>query len=138
MMENEYEVEKSKFHPEILHAAISFARTAMQYGDANSYSRVQSLFNAYDAELGNEIMMLMLRRNDFNTISLKLTGNGYTVQKISAIKAIRALTSLGLKESKDISDEVEAGKTVRLPGEFTEVQRKQFIQDLVGTGYQAI
>lgn len=132
MMEPE---ENSKFHSKVVQAAIDFSRVVMRYGDVNSYERINAILTAYDPDLPSEIMMLMLRGDDIYSISIKLENHWTSTQKVTAIKAIRAMVPLGLKESKDITDEADAGKTVQIPGKFSIEQRKRFEVELKGTGY---
>lgn len=64
-----------------------------------------------DPDIKGEIFLAMLT-GEYTPGRLRISG--ITPERVSVIKCIRDITGLGLKESKDINDEMQLGKLVTI------------------------
>jgi hypothetical protein len=92
---------------EIVHTGISFMRSITEaYGAEEGQKLWDTIANTLDPDIKGQIFFAMLTGN----FSHKVVLLGYTEGgKIPAIKAIRTVTGLGLKEAKDIADQLDYG-----------------------------
>lgn len=132
----------------VIQSGMSFVRALTEhYGSDKGYELWQTIINTVDDDVRGGIMFAMLTGRASLAVDIHMVPPG---RKIDAIKAIRAATGLGLKESKDIVDEI-AGvsyphnnngmnqpvysqpKTVRIEV-GSEVIRRSFLKDLHNAG----
>lgn len=127
-----------KFSSELIFAAISFAQLAnSELGDIAD-EKVEAMFDAFDPALRRQILMHMIKGDITGPIRIKFSKiNGYS-NKIQAIKAVRWISGMGLKEAKEFVEEAESGGIAVMNGNFDLKQRRQFAQELVGTGYEIV
>lgn len=127
-----------KFSSELIHAAVSFAQLAnSELGDIAD-EKVEAMFDAFDPALRRQILMHMIKGDITGPIRIKFGKiNGYS-NKIQAIKAVRAISGMGLKEAKEFVEEAEFGGIAVMNGNFDIKQRKQFADGLIGSGYEIV
>ena len=125
-----------KYSRNLIFSAVDFMRVvAEELGEELSEDRIDAMFDAFDPSLKKQILMEMIKGNIGNRIRLQITDHENR-QMINAIKAVRATTGFGLKETKDIVDSAAAGKVIDIPGEYDREQCKQLSNNLIGTGYR--
>lgn len=88
----------------VIQAGMSFVRALTEhYGTDKGYEMWQSIVNTVDDDVRGGIMFAMLTGRTSLAVDIHMIPPG---RKIDAIKAIRMATGLGLKESKDIVDQI--------------------------------
>lgn len=126
-----------KYSKEFIIKTIGFIRDAKnEMGDDLGEERVYAMLDAFDPSLKRHVLMELLTRSDSGDIFIKRTG-GKSL-KINAIKAIRGVTWLGLKEAKEVTDIADNGSVAKIQGDYSYELRNQLEQELVGTGYEIL
>ena len=80
------------------------------YGSEKGMELWTSIADTLGKEVKGEIFFAMVS-GEYTT---KIKVSGTVADRIASIKTIRTFTGLGLKEAKDISDEMQSGKVVYL------------------------
>ncbi len=127
-----------KFSAELIYSAVNFMQVANQELGDISAEKVEAMFDAFDPGLKRQILMHMIKGDITGPIRVRYAGGVQYQNKIQAIKAVRAISGMGLKEAKDFVEEAEAGKTPMIAGNFDVKQRKNFASELSGTGYEVV
>lgn len=98
---------------EIIQNGLAFMRSITEaYGTDEGMKLWETIADSVDPDIKAKIFFAMLTGEYINFITITGYAQG---QKVPAIKAIRTVTGLGLKEAKDICDSLEYGnKTYRL------------------------
>ena len=99
--------------------------------------RVYAMMDAFDPDLRDEVMLRLIINDTTGPIRIVLQHENIR-QKINAIKEIRSVTRLGLKESKDITDLADEGRQATIEGNWTAEQRDTLSKGLHGTGYAVV
>lgn len=95
----------------IINDGIHFMRSITEcYGAEEGMKLWDQIASVLDPSVKGEIFFAMLAGNFGRTIKI----SGIVTNRVSAIKAIRTVTGLGLKEAKDRSDEMQSGRTVTI------------------------
>lgn len=98
---------------QIIQSGIGFMRSITDaYGTDEGMKLWDTIASALDPDIKGQIFFAMLT-GEYNNI-ITVASRSVHSNKISVIKAIRAVTGLGLKEAKDLSDELDSGKSIRL------------------------
>lgn len=126
-----------KFSNELFHAALNFIRLAREEEDDMGAERVYAMMDAFDPDLRDEVMLRLIINDTTGPIRIVLQHENIR-QKINAIKEIRSVTRLGLKESKDITDLADEGRQAIIEGDWTAEQRDTLSKGLHGTGYAVV
>lgn len=127
-----------KFSSELIYAAVNFMQTANQELGDIADEKIEAMFDAFDPALRRQILMHMIKGDITGSIRIKFSKiNGYS-NKIQAIKTVRAISGMGLKEAKEFVEEAEFGGIAVMNGNFDTKQRKQFADGLIGTGYEVV
>jgi hypothetical protein len=69
-------------------------------------------------------------------ITLKLPVPEHMLKKVNAIKAVRALTGLGLKEAKAVTDELQTGEPQKITVNAGQHDRQEHYDTLRSNGIQ--
>lgn len=103
----------AEFKQDIIQSGINFMRSITEaYGTDEGMKLWNSIADTLDPDVKGQIFFAMLT-GEFNgiiTISSFQPGSN----RVSMIKAIRVVSGLGLKEAKDLSDELGGGKTIKI------------------------
>lgn len=103
----------AEFKQDVIQSGINFMRSITEaYGTDEGMKLWNSIADTLDPDVKGQIFFAMLT-GEFNgiiTISSYQPGSN----RVSMIKAIRIVSGLGLKEAKDLSDELGAGKTIKI------------------------
>ncbi len=127
-----------RFSAELIYSAVNFMQLAnKELGDIAD-EKIEAMFDAFDPALRRQILMHMIKGDITGPIKVRYAGGVQYQNKIQAIKAVRAISGIGLKEAKDLVEEAEAGKTATIVGNFDIKQRKQFADELSGSGYEVV
>lgn len=126
-----------KFSNELFHAALNFIRLAREEEGDMGAERVYAMMDAFDPDLRDEIMLRLIINDTTGPIRIVLQHENIR-QKINAIKEIRSVTRLGLKEAKDITDLADEGRQATIEGDWTAEQRDTLSKGLHGTGYAVV
>jgi len=128
---------EQKFSRELVIATVEFIRTAKEeIGSEMGEEKVNAMLDAFDPALKGHVFMEVLIGN-IGIVSLRQT-DFHTSNKISAIKAVRRSTGLGLKESKEIVDKCANQKSVHIPSSFSAEEQRVLRDELRGTGFALI
>ncbi len=119
---------KHKEH--IINEGIHFMRSITEcYGPEEGMKLWDQIVSVLDPSVKGEIFFAMLMGNYGRRIKI----SGIVANRVAAIKAIRTVTGLGLKEAKDLNDEMQAGRTITI--DLMEgVDRSSAIRTLRETG----
>ena len=127
-----------KFSSELIYSAVNFVQVAnRELGDIAD-EKIEAMFDAFDPALRRQILMHMIKGDITGPIRIRFDSSTKLPQKIQAIKAVRWISGMGLKEAKDFVEEAEAGKVAVINGNFDAKQRRQFSAELTNTGYEVV
>ena len=127
-----------KFSSELIYSAVNFVQVAnRELGDIAD-EKIEAMFDAFDPALRRQILMHMIKGDITGPIRIRFDSSTKLPQKIQAIKAVRWISGMGLKEAKDFVEEAEAGKVAVINGNFDAKQRRQFSAELANTGYEVV
>ena len=128
-----------KYSSGLVMATAEFLRACkLESGDDFSDEQIYAMIDAFDPALKHQMFLEMLMGNIGHVSVVYTGGPGYPRKKIPAIKAIRTLTGLGLKEAKHLADKLDAGDKIHLEGSYSSDQINQFKDELKGTGYEVV
>ena len=95
----------------IIGSGLEFMRSITNcYGSEEGMKLWEAIASTLDSSVKGEIFFAMIT-GDYNS---NLRVSGTVNDRVRSIKTIRTYTGLGLKEAKDLSDEIQSGKTVVL------------------------
>jgi hypothetical protein len=94
----------------IIQDGIHFMRSITEcYGPDDGMKLWDQIASVLDPSVKGEIFFAMLTGQHADRLNISCESN--VTNRVAQIKAIRVATGLGLKEAKDISDEMVTGKT---------------------------
>jgi hypothetical protein len=102
---------------DILQSGIHFIRAITEaYGAEEGMKLWDTIASTLDPDIKGKIFIAMLlgEYNDCLTIQLDMVKYRTHVPRVEGIKAIRTVTGLGLKEAKDIHDNMAMGKVEKI------------------------
>jgi ribosomal protein L7/L12 len=100
-----------EYKESIIIDGLNFVRVITEaYGAEKGMELWEQIAAVLDPDIKGEMFFAMLTNNFGN----KLRVMGVVQNRVAAIKAIRTVTGLGLKEAKDASDLMQMGQTVEL------------------------
>ena len=117
---------------DILQNGINFIRSITEaYGSDEGMKLWDNIASVLDPDVKGQIFFALLT-GDFNE---QITISNYKTNsdRISRIKAIRVASNLGLKEAKDLSDELESGRAIKL--NIGSKRRNQVLSELRRAGF---
>jgi Ribosomal protein L7/L12 C-terminal domain len=127
-----------KFSSELIYSAVNFMQIAnRELGDIAD-EKIEAMFDTFDPALRRQIVMHMIKGDITGPIRVRFDHTHTHRNKIQAIKAVRWISGMGLKEAKDFVEEAEAGKVAVMNGNFDAKQRRQFSAELDNTGYEVV
>lgn len=98
---------------EIITSGMNFMRVITEaYGAEEGMRLWDTIASSLDPDIKGQIFFAMLTGTHNDTIVMRGVGAG--TDRVARIKEIRNWTGYGLKEAKDTSDMVEAGRTVKI------------------------
>ena len=117
---------------DIIQSGINFMRSITEaYGTDEGMKLWDTIATTLDPDVKGQIFFAMLTGDYNGVISIASTQAGS--DRVWRIKAIRAVTGLGLKEAKDLSDLLDNGKTIKL--NINPKQRNQALAELRNAGF---
>lgn len=126
-----------KFSRQFLYATMNFMQEADREVGGMPEEKIEAMLDAFDPSLKREILIMILKGETAGAMTIRSVVN-VNRQKINAIKEIRAATGFGLKEAKDVADEVDARGYSTIPGNWSYETRKQLDKALLNTGYEVL
>lgn len=103
--EVESEAEVTRRREVLVRESIAFMQAIIrEYGESKGEEMWETIVNTLDPSIKRQILMMMLTGHYSTKIMLR--GFRGEPRKVHAIKAVRAVTGLGLKEAKEIIDKV--------------------------------
>jgi hypothetical protein len=127
-----------KFSSELIYSAVNFVQVAnRELGDIAD-EKIEAMFDAFDPALRRQILMHMIKGDITGPIRIRFDSSTKLPQKIQAIKAVRWISGMGLKEAKDFVEEAESGQIAVMNGNFDAKQRRQLSAELANTGYEVV
>jgi ribosomal protein L7/L12 len=115
----------------IICSGIEFMKSITEcYGSDEGMKLWDSIADTLDTSVKGEIFFAMISGQYTTTVR----AGGSVNDRVASIKTIRTYTGLGLKEAKDLSDEMQSGKTVTLKLQDPK-QRVNAIRDLRHVGH---
>lgn len=117
--------------PAILQSGMHFMRAITEaYGSEVGMRLWDTIASTLDPDIKGKIFIAMLtgEYNDQLTIQLDMVKYRQYVNRVEGIKAIRTVAGLGLKESKDLHDNMVLGKVEKI--KIDPVGRAQAINQL--------
>lgn len=102
-LDEEAAAEATRRRELLLREAIAFMQVIIkEYGEEKGEQMWDTIVTTLDPSVKRQILMMMLTGNYSTKIVLR--GFRGEPKKVNAIKAVRAVTGLGLKEAKEITD----------------------------------
>lgn len=102
-----------EYKQDIIQSGMGFMRSITEaYGSDEGMKLWDTIASVLDPDIKGQIFFAMLTGEYNNIISLTSCQPGSN--KVSLVKSIRTVTGMGLKEAKDICDNVLLGKPERL------------------------
>lgn len=104
------------FEGEIIRNGILFMRTITRaYGPDKGMELWNTIANTLDPAIKGKIFFALLTGAYSDKLTCEIDPNNYNgTNRVEGIKVIRTITGLGLKEAKDLHDDMVAGKMVTL------------------------
>lgn len=103
----------AEFKESVIQSGINFMRSITDaYGTDEGIKLWDTIASTLDPDVKGQIFFAMLTGEYNNVISISSHQPG--ANRVGMIKAIREVTGLGLKEAKDLSDELANGKIIKL------------------------
>jgi ribosomal protein L7/L12 len=127
-----------KFSKELIFSAVNFMQAANQELGDIAEEKIEAMFDAFDPSLRRQILMHMIKGEIAGPIRVKFNRTHSQSNKIQAIKAVRFVSGMGLKEAKDFVELAEAGQVAVMNGNFDIKLRNQFANELIGSGYEVV
>jgi hypothetical protein len=106
-----------EYEAQLLQSGIHFMRSiAEAYGSEEGMRLWDAIASTLDPDIKGKIFIALLtgEYNDQLILRLDLTKYQHNVNRVEGIKAIRMSTGLGLKEAKDIHDNLANGKMEKI------------------------
>lgn len=102
-----------EFKEDVIQSGINFMRSITEaYGSEEGMKLWDSIASTLDPDVKGQIFFSMLTGEYNGTINISSHRPG--ANRVAMIKAIRAVTGMGLKEAKDLSDLIAIGKNIKL------------------------
>ena len=122
----------AEYKEDIIQSGINFMRSITEaYGTDDGMKLWDAIATTLDPDVKGQIFFAMLT-GDYNGV-IKVSSFQLKSDRIWRIKAIRAVTGLGLKEAKDLSDVVDSGKTIQL--QIDPKRRGESLNELRNAGF---
>jgi hypothetical protein len=120
------------FKQDVIQSGINFMRSITEaYGTDEGMKLWDTIASTLDPDVKGEIFFAMLTGEYNNIISISSHQPG--ANRVGMIKAIRVVTGLGLKEAKDLSDELSNGKVIKLS--CNPKKRLEYLSELRNAGF---
>ena len=117
---------------DIIQSGIDFMRSITEaYGTDEGMKLWDTIAATLDPDVKGQIFFAMLTGDYNGVISVSSVQAGS--DRVWRIKSIRSVTGLGLKEAKDLSDLLDAGKTIKL--NIDPKKRNQALAELRNAGF---
>lgn len=117
---------------DIIQNGINFMRSITEaYGADDGMKLWDAIATTLDPEVKGQIFFAMLTGDYNGHVTILSCNQG--ADRIWRIKAIRAVTGLGLKEAKDLSDDLDSGKAIKL--NINPKQRNAALAELRNAGF---
>jgi hypothetical protein len=103
--------------PQLLQSGIHFMRSITEaYGSEEGMRLWDAIASTLDPDIKGKIFIALLtgQYNDQLTLQIDMVKYRGHVNRVEGIKAIRMSTGLGLKEAKDIHDNLALGKVEKI------------------------
>jgi ribosomal protein L7/L12 len=132
---------KHRYSKQLIQQAVDFIRAAKEeLGEQLGEERANAMLDAFDPSLKHQILMQIIMGTA--TAAVRVRRNPAVPdrekQKINAIRHIRGITGLGLKQAKDVTDHADSGLISKVPGSWSMAQREELGRNLAGTGYELV
>lgn len=124
----------TKFSEEFLYATMSFMRAVDREVGVNE-ANVDEFLDMISPGLRKKLLLMAITGECGGSAIIRSISNTGK-QKITAIKAVRRATDLGLKEAKNYIEAADTKGWASLHMDFTTQVRLQLVRDLVGTGFE--
>lgn len=122
----------AEFKEDIIQSGINFMRSITEaFGTDEGMKLWDSIASTLDPDVKGQIFFAMLTGDYNGVVSIASAQAGS--DRVWRIKSIRSVTGLGLKEAKDLSDLLDAGKTIKL--NINPKQRTQVLAELRNAGF---
>lgn len=120
------------YKEDIIQSGINFMRSITEaYGTDEGLRLWDTIASTLDPDVKGEIFFAMLT-GDYNGI-INVASFQQGSDRVWRIKSIRAVTGLGLKEAKDLSDMLDSGKAIKL--NVNPKQRQEALSELRNAGF---
>lgn len=117
---------------DIIQNGINFMRCITEaYGTDDGMKLWDAIADTLDPDVKGQIFFAMLT-GDYNDV-VKISSFQLSSNSVWRVKAIRAVTGLGLKEAKDLSDILDSGKTIQL--KIDPKKRGESLNELRNAGF---
>ena len=98
---------------DVIQSGINFMRSITEaFGTDEGMKLWNTISETLDPDIKGQIFFALLT-GEYNGI-ITLTGSQVSANKVALIKAIRSVTGVGLKEAKDVCDNLWSGKPQKL------------------------
>lgn len=122
----------AEFKQDIIASGMNFMRSITEaYGTDEGMKLWDEIASVLDPDIKGQIFFAMLT-GEYNGV-ITINSHQPGANRVSMIKAIREVTGLGLKEAKDLSDNLASGKSIKL--NCDPKKRSSFLQTLRNVGF---
>lgn len=98
---------------QLVYSGINFLRSITEaYGCEEGFKLWEKIASVLDSDLKGQIFFALLTGEQNHVINVFSRGPGSN--KVKVVKAIRTVTGFGLKESVDLCNELDSGKSIKL------------------------
>lgn len=122
----------TEYKQDVIQSGINFIRSITEaYGTDEGMKLWDNIASVLDPDVKGQIFFAMLT-GEYNGV-VSISSHQAGSDRVWRIKSIRAVTGLGLKEAKDLSDLLDAGKTIKL--NINPKQRNEALAELRNAGF---
>ncbi len=121
-----------QYKEDIIQSGINFMRSITEaYGSDEGMKLWDTISSVLDPDIKGEIFFALLTGEYNGQVTLSSYQPGS--DRIWRIKSIRVATGLGLKEAKDLSDALDAGRSIKL--NVNPKKRNEILGELRNAGF---
>jgi hypothetical protein len=122
----------AEYKEDIIQSGINFMRSITEaYGTDEGMKLWDGIASVLDPNIKGEIFFALLT-GEYNGV-VSISGCQSGSDRVWRIKSIRAVTGLGLKEAKDLSDLLDSGKPIKL--NINPKKRNEALSELRNAGF---
>lgn len=128
----------TKYSNDLIDAAYVFLQACISEMGENGEEKAHAMMDAFDPKLKNQLLMAVLTENIYVPVKIKKDVSKIDHKYINAIKEIRGIYGLSLKEAKDLIDQCRDNEIATMPTRISVKEKIELRQKLHECGFIVI